>query len=368
MRLLDRYLLRELLIPLAYCLGGFIIFYSAFDLIFKLHTFQDKQMTAGDCIQYYLVTAPQVFVLLAPVALLLALLFTVTNHARHHEFTAIRAAGISLWRISTPYLCVGTLLSGFVFFVNEFWAPQSDDKVKTLYERRISTNSTSFLVQNLNFRNVPADRFWSIREYNTKTAEMKNPTVIWGGENGSHRNFYAESAIYTNSTWMFFEVEEWPYKSRLDTPSRSKHYDVLEMRFSETPDMIRSQIKANQINLKNSAKNRMSLMEIFNYMRLNPKLTAEEHAKMMTQLQSRLAEPFTCLMVVLIAIPFGAPSGRRNVFVGVASSIVICFVYFILQQVSRSMGSAGILPPLIAAWSPNVLFGLVGIILTMRVR
>ena len=72
--------------------------------------------------------------------------------------------------------------------------------------------------------------------------------------------------------------------------------------------------------------------------------------------------------MVLIAIPFGAASGRRNVYVGVASSIVICFAYFVLQQLCLSLGSGGHLPPWLAGWLPNLGFGAVGLVLTARVR
>jgi lipopolysaccharide export LptBFGC system permease protein LptF len=88
----------------------------------------------------------------------------------------------------------------------------------------------------------------------------------------------------------------------------------------------------------------------------------------MTQLQGRIAAPFTCLAVVLIALPFGARSGRHNVFVGVAGSIFICFAYFILQRVSVGLGVAAYLPPVVAAWLPNLLFGGAGIALLSRVR
>ena len=87
-----------------------------------------------------------------------------------------------------------------------------------------------------------------------------------------------------------------------------------------------------------------------------------------TQLYARLANPWTCLVVVSIAVPFGAPSGRRNVFVGVAASIFICFAYFILQRIGLALGTGGYLPPLIGAWLPNVLFGGAGLWLTRRVR
>src|SRR5688572_14934754 len=98
MRLLDRYLLRELLVPLIYCVGGFLIFWISFDLFSELNEFQRNKLTAKDIAEYYLVSAPEFLSIVLPIALLLALLYALTNHARHHEITAIRAAGVSLFR------------------------------------------------------------------------------------------------------------------------------------------------------------------------------------------------------------------------------------------------------------------------------
>ena len=92
MRLLDRYLLRELLVPLGYCLSGFLIFWLAFDLFSEMGQLQDQKLRGGDILQYYLARVPEFIVVVIPIALLLALLYTLTNHARHHELTAIRAA------------------------------------------------------------------------------------------------------------------------------------------------------------------------------------------------------------------------------------------------------------------------------------
>jgi lipopolysaccharide export system permease protein len=88
----------------------------------------------------------------------------------------------------------------------------------------------------------------------------------------------------------------------------------------------------------------------------------------LTQLQGRLAAPFTCLAVVLIALPFGARAGRHNVFVGVASSIFICFGYFIMQRISFALGVGRYLPPMWAAWLPNIVCGGTGLVLLMRAR
>ena len=118
MRLLDRYLLRELLVPMGYCLTGFLLFWIAFDLFGELGDLHEHKMRAGDILQYYLVRAPEFLVLVLPMALLLALLYALSNHSRHHEITAIRAAGVSLWRMCLPYLLVGFSTSVILFAVN----------------------------------------------------------------------------------------------------------------------------------------------------------------------------------------------------------------------------------------------------------
>ena len=107
MRLLDRYLLRELLVPLAYCVSGFLLLWIVADLVTELSSFQRYKVGAGGIAKYYLMKAPENLVLVLPMALLLAMLYALSNHARHQEITAIRGAGVSLWRLCLPYFGVG---------------------------------------------------------------------------------------------------------------------------------------------------------------------------------------------------------------------------------------------------------------------
>src|SRR6185503_12358249 len=138
--------------------------------------------------------------------------------------------------------------------------------------------------------------------------------------------------------------------------------------FRETPEQIRSEIKIGKLNrFKDVRKAQLSIREICEYQRLHP----GDHSKaamLETKLHGRWAAPLTCLVVVLIALPFGAASARRNVFVGVASSILICFAYFVLTQLALALGTGGHVSPWMAAWAPNGFFGLAGLILTSRVR
>src|SRR5277367_6929035 len=115
MRLLDRYLFRELLTPLAFCLGGLLILGNCFSLFGELEDFQTRKLRLLDIIEYTVAITPEFLVMVLPITLLLAMLYALTNHTRYNEITAMRAAGISLWRICAPYFIVGCILSVVLF-------------------------------------------------------------------------------------------------------------------------------------------------------------------------------------------------------------------------------------------------------------
>jgi lipopolysaccharide export system permease protein len=368
MRLLDRYLLRELALPLGYCLSGILIFWVSFDLISHLDELQSKQLSALDIAELYLVGAPELVVLVLPMALLLALLYALTNHARHHELVAMRAAGLSYWRLAVPYLAVGLIASLGLFYLNERCVPQSEaaaEQILNRYQKVHGAAAAQARWHPLNFKNEWDNRIWNIGAFNLETHQMLRPQVEWSLPDGSRRHIIAERAEWTNGCWTFFNVEEPDYQSL----NRTQTNRLAMAEFSETPDLIMSEIKVSSLSSVHAAKRpQLSIAEIRNYLRLHRRLTPEKHALLITQFHGRLAEPWTCLVVVLVALPFGAVSSRRNVFVGVASSIFICFAYFVLLKLGLALGTAGYLPPWLAAWFPNLLFGALGAAMTWRVR
>jgi len=374
MRLLDRYLLRELLIPLGYCVGGFLIFWIAFDLFSELDALQQHKLGALDLVGYYAVRIPEFVVLVLPVALLLALLYALTQHTRHHEIAAIRAAGVSLWRLSLPYFAVGLVSGGLLFVLNELCVPDSAERAERILRRhdpRSADGATRDWVRNLDFTNAREARTWHIGAYNLRTGEMLEPHVDYRLPEGGRRWLFAARAHRTNDTWVFLDVREYTEDARrnpLLLPARQTNLLAMPA-FSETPEVIRSEINiSRRLSLRSARRADIPLVEIADYLRLHPQLTPADRAWLHTKLHGRLAAPGTCLVVVLIALPFGAAPGRRSVFVGVAGSVFLCFAYFILLQLGLALGSGGYLPAWLAAWSPNLSFGLAGLWLTARLR
>ena len=373
MRLLDRYLFRELLAPLAYCLGGFLIFWISFDAFKSLPDFQEDKLHLFDILEYYLAMTPEFMVTVLPIALLLALLYALTNHARHNEITAMRAAGVSLWRVCLPYLIVGLLASIALFVMNEFLVPRNTDWADHILSRYVQ-KSGGLETQNhfTDFVNARENRLWHFSDYRVKTAEMLNPMVSWTLPNGSIRQLKADRGARTNGVWTFFGAKEFEQANAGAPLLPSFQAGVLPMpEFGETPKEILSEIKINEYQgFRASRRPDIPLADLVAYLRLHPDLSRADSRWLFTKFYGRLAAPWTCLVVALIAIPFGAASGRRNLFVGVAGSIFICFGYFVIQSVCLAVGSApnGHLSPWLAAWLPNLIFGAAGLWMTARAR
>ncbi len=372
MRLLDRYLLRELLVPLGFCLVGFLMFFIIFDLFGSLDDFQAHKLHGLDVAEYYAVKTPEFLVTVLPVALLLALLYTLTNLARHQELTAIRAAGIGLWRMCAPHLSVGFIASLGLFAMNELWVPDADDTAESILNRRRERTAPAVTTVDrgsVDFVNSLDGRIWHMDAFDRKTGEMINPKVGWSLPDGSRRELLARRASWTNGVWTFHEVIEHTYAPITGALTWTNTPWLAVSGFTESPASIRSGMKiADRLNRRRTRSADIPLVELLDYLRLHPRLTPQDRAWLLTKLQGRLATPWTCLVVVLIALPFSALTGRGSVFVGVASSLVICFGYFILLQVGLALGAGGYLSPWVAAWSPNLLVSAIGLWLLRRVQ
>jgi lipopolysaccharide export system permease protein len=374
MRLHDRYLFRELLTPLAFCLGGFLVFWISFFFVSETGNMREAKLHFLDTVEYAVAKTPGFFVMVLPFTLLLALLYALTHHARHNEITALRAAGVGLWRLCAPYFAVGLIATGVYFALNEIAVPrcaQWSEEILTRYVQKNDHSNSKTRFVDVNFRYVHASYIyiWHIDKYDSDTTTMAGPTVTWRLPQGSWRMLRAERADYTNGFWVFYNAQ--PFE-----PGPSGHFIQLSFTneiampdFTETPKQILLDIRFSKTQgLLTSRSADIPLAELWPYLKQNPDLPDKQAAPLLTKFHERIAAPWTCFIVVLIAIPFGAQSGRRNLFFGVAGSIFICFGYLVLQQVSIAFGMSGHLPGWLAAWLPNFIFAAVGIFLTLRVR
>jgi lipopolysaccharide export system permease protein len=368
MRLLDRYLFRELFLPLAVCIIGFqatIIFVTA---LTEQGRIQEAKLHFGQTMEYAAASSMELVPYILPFSLLLALLWAITHHARYNEITAMRAAGISLWRICLPYFITGIIVSGALFALNELVIPRSLDFANRLLAHNEGSARATARVS-LDFYNQSKRRMWLIDNYYPASRAMTGLKVEWSLPDGSKRRIYADHAVRTNGVWTFLNAQEFM------TETNSMYVPVLKTNvlampeFDETPEAIHNEmVIANYLKQFEVQPLDIPIKDMQTFLDGHPNLSRGDRGRLRTELHERLARPFTCLVVVMIAIPFGAAPGRRNLFFGVAGSIFICFAFFVVSHLCEAFGANGSWPAWLAAWLPNILFGALGLILAMRIR
>lgn len=369
MRLLDRYLLRELWIPLGYCGSGFLVFWITADLLSDMADFQRAGLHPVDVALYYAFRLPEFLCTLLPIVLLLSLLYALTQHSRHHELTAIRAAGVGLWRLSAPYFATGLFLSLALFGIQEFAVPPATEHAQAILEGWKNTSDSSNPSQwreNINFINSKDHRRWSAQKYDLSNHILYNVDIEWRRPDGSRRLWIANRAVWTNAHWVLHDVQQHTFAPGESTPLPVTTNRVVLEGFEESPDYIHSQIKLSDLEyarLRKAIRVQLSIRDILEYRRLHPDMEPRNSRLLTTKLHAQIAHPTTCLVVILIALPFGARTGRRDVVVSVAGSIFICFAFFVIQQLALPMGIGGHIPGALAAWLPNLLFAALGLLL-----
>lgn len=211
---------------------------------------------------------------------------------------------------------------------------------------------------------------WQAVSFSDVSNELRGLTFVLPATNRLERYVQADEASWTNGGWEFRGVREYLYRFTGDDNPVTRTLSVAVFPgLDESPEQIRSEIKIGARNaLKVMRKPRLSVREVINYMLLHPDLPASERSYIETQFHARLAAPWTCFVVVLIAIPFGVQIGRRNIFYGVAGSIGIAFSYFVLQRVGYALGQSGTVPGWVGAWLPNAAFTSLGLLLGLRAR
>ena len=328
MRLLDRYLLRELLAPLAYCLGGFLTFYVAFDLIFGIKGFLEKHLGFADMAEYYVVTLPELLVMIViPVSLLLALLYALTNHSRYQELTAMRTAGVGLWRLSLPYFGVAFLLGLVVLAMNELLVPPSEDRAREILHR-YDSNPASRVWIPVNFHNEADGRTWQIDRFNRATSEMIAPKIIRDQADGfdpvhrrGSRHLHQRPVGFLQRGGLGAAAGA---PADPNPPATQTRKAVVALTLTESPAWIESELKVSALALsptEAAKKPQLSIREIRTYLRLHPHPAKQRREMLMTQLQCRLAAPFTCSGGGVDRAALRGGSGRQNVFAGVATAL-----------------------------------------------
>lgn len=355
MRLLDRYVIRNFLQAYVYCLAGFTSIWLIYDISDNISTYVEGDIGLQRVGQYYLTQLPEIFVMLFPVALLLALLFSLGRMSRANEIVSMLTAGISVVRILYPVMLAGVLTAAVSLALNYSLAPHAGAGRELLIEGNKKGRRTA--IEGQIFRNRRDHRTWFIQRFQPGSNQFQNVHVLQ--ENAQEQiitSFLAARAVYRPQTnvWDLETAKIVWYDPAGNIEREEIHPSVQITNWSETPFRLSSA----HMNAES-----LGVRELVDYLQLNSDFPSPLLAPFKTHLYNRLAVPLTCIVVVLIAAPLGIGFSRRSVIRSVASAIVLVFSMNALAYFFLALGEGDRIAPELAAWTPIALFSVIGLFL-----
>jgi lipopolysaccharide export system permease protein len=357
MRTLDRYVFGSWLRIFVLTALGFPLVSILINLTDTLNRLLDRGLTMREIVVSYVYSIPENAFLVMPAAVLFATVFTVGAMGRHSELTAAKAGGMSFHRLVSPIFVAAVLATGLAFVVGEM-APGATARQAEIQKSKVTRSTRSRY--NFVYR---ADAGWvyTVRSLDVGTRKLKQLLLERQGNGAQYPGLIitADSASWNDST------RHWRLSggtSRVIVgPSKQATFAFRTMRLraltQSPPDLL----------AEPKAPDEMRYAELGRYID-GLKRSGNDANKLIVEQSLKLALPATCLIIALFGAPLAVQAPRAGAAVGVAISLGTTVIFLLVTQIMKAVGAGGLIDPSLAAWLPNMVFLVAGLVLLARVR
>ncbi|RRA47124.1 LPS export ABC transporter permease LptG [Acidipila sp. EB88] len=362
--LLDNYVIVEFLKTFAMVLATFVmlmLLFTFFELLGDIIRNRSPFVVVGE---YLLNLTPSMIYLIAPLSVLIAVLVVFGTLNRTNELTAMKATGISVYRVVVPVLVIASLLSVALFAFGETYIPGANRRQEALravikgrpaqtFQRpgekwmfgieKAGLPSHIFYYQ---FFDQDRDRFANISVFTFKPGTFE-----------LEKRLFATSAAWDakQNQWIF--RNGWERTFAGDEVASYTTFSAMGLTsLAEQPQYFKKDPRQSS---------EMSFVELSRYIH-DLRQSGFDTMRLRVQLNHKLAYPLITLVMAVLAVPFALSMGRSGSLAGIAVAIGVAIVYWIVSSTLEAMGDVNMLPAFLAAWSPDLLFALAGSYLLLR--
>lgn len=364
-RLLDLYVLGMDLRIFGLAFAGFLgIFYiSTFvdlsDKIFK------GQATARMVFGYYWYATPQFIYFLIPLSVLVSALVAVGLLTKSSELVVMKACGVSLYRMAAPLFLVGVAASAILFGLGEYAVPHANQRAERLRHVIRGGSPQTFDVLNRKWMVGRDGNVYHYLYFDPARNELNGLSIFdldqksWG----LARRTFATRASFKGlpapeaDKGVWAGVHGWVREFDVTSPRLYRTFQERLLAL-ESPQYFKTELPE---------ADRMTYGQLRDYIE-SLTMSGFNAVPYTVSLHRKIAFPFISVIMTLIAVPFAVTTGTRGALYGVGVGIVLALVYWTAVSVFAAIGSGGVIPPLLAAWSPNILFGAAAAYLLLTAR
>jgi LPS export ABC transporter permease LptG/LPS export ABC transporter permease LptF len=355
--ILDRYILRKYVFIATLAILSLVAISVIVTFFDKIGTFNEHAKPFSWLLLYIAYRIPEFVHLGLPVMALMAALLTLGLMTKTNEITAMKACGVSIYRAILPIAAMAVLVGGLAYGLQEKVYPRANKLAEETWNRIIELSPQSYSLENRRWvANKTADRFYHYSYFDKRTSRFNMlaiydlDLVTWA----IVRRGYAERATLDASGFHFEEG----WVRELKTGGTYLYRKTLDVPLAEEKSLFLREFKAPA--QMDSAELRQYITDVqaLGYDTLRDRVS----------LASKAAFPFTALIMTLLGLPFAFSMGKRGTLVGIGIGLAIAMVYWVSIGIFQSLGNVGFLSVFLAAWGPNLVFGLGGAYLLMTIR
>ena len=354
MRILDLYTMRRFLLCLSIAVVGLLLLAVVIDLTENIDTFIDFEARPGQILLYYFYRLPYWLILTLPIAALLGSLFALTSLARYSEITAMKATGISLYRLLAPVFLCGLAVAVAAFFFTDRVVPtatyqynQISDQIKSYH--RNDGSRRQVLLQDRGGQLIHA------RSYDAR--RQRADEVSWErlADYVPRERIVARRMEWRDGVWTLIDGRHFIFAT--DAPVIDTAFDTLSLAsLSLHPvDFTRQQKKTEE----------MDYAELAAYIERTT-LNGEDATRQRVDLHLKIAFPLTSFIIIVLGATLGANARRAGLANSFGLGVLLCFAFYSCVKAGQALGWNQILTPWLSAWAANLAFAGVVLILLWK--
>jgi LPS export ABC transporter permease LptF/LPS export ABC transporter permease LptG len=358
--LLDDYLLTDFIVNFGMIVGalvGLSLIFTVFELLGDILRNQVSPWTVGE---YLLNVTPYFLYNIAQYGVLLTVLITLGLMQRYNELTALKATGVSIYRIIVPVLLAGALVAGGLFLADQFYLPHANKRQDALLNQIKGRPPQTYLNPYRKWIFGQHSTIYYYQFFDSDKNQFGNLSVFQFNPTTFQlvRRIYSDRARWADNLNRWVCEQGWERSFRGSAIQDYRPYDVSTFAaVSEPPAYFKKEVKQSlEMNYEQLSRYIHELQQ-----------SGFEVVKLKVQLQKKIAFPVITFVMGVLAIPFALSAGKRGTMAGVATAIGIAVVYTVISGLFEAMGNISQLPPTLAAWSPDIIFALLGGYMILKV-
>jgi LPS export ABC transporter permease LptG len=358
--ILDRYVLARFFSTLLLALASVLVLAAVVDYSEKVDEILRNHPPAGVLAAYYRAFLLVIGMDLAPFAVLMATLVCLGIFSKNNEDTAFKASGVSLHRLAAPILIAAALGAVGAFGIGEYVLPIAKQK-ETRYKNRIYGRPADYGLRTAAERSwyySRDGRIWHREGADPERSLLVSPSLFeFDAGFQLVRRTAAREAVWDDSSGRWVLRQGWTRTFR--GPETLSYGSFLEERVPGDPPRVFA--------AERRTPAEMRFRELQRYVR-RLRGSGYPTANLETALQSKIARPVLLPVMALLALPFAFRIGKRGALAGIGIGLVLGMVFLVATAFFTKLGDVGALPPLLAAWSPHVLFSTAASFLLVRLK